>query len=241
MQEDGKSMGFFYRLSCLWLFAGVLALAGCVDREPQQRAAFIHFLQTRVLDAPGALAPRLSDHEREELGDYDEHYEVIEAFQQALGAGMDELDQALRTLSLHSLGEIAERGGQFEALRGRLEQRRRDLMQALARADEARATLLQADDLKQAYAPAYHHAVTEPAAALLAVYPAILDTLADAHRVAQFAQAHAGQLLIDGPLAQVRDPSVQARFNTLLTQLNGRSGDIDAAARQLQALRSPTP
>ncbi|WP_186332251.1 DUF3053 family protein [Bordetella genomosp. 13] len=231
----------FFRQSCCTLILCLAALAGCVDHEPQQRAAFIQFLQSRVVAAPGALVRPPSDDERRALGGYDRQYEVIEDFQQTLRAGMADLDQALGALTLHSLGEVAARAVQFDSLRARLARSRQALERARVRADEDRAALLQADDLKQAYAPAYHKAVTEPAAVLLALYPLIDDTLGDAQRVAAYAQAHAGQLLVDGALAQVKDPSVQAQFNTLLAQLNGRSGDIDAAARQLRALGPPAP
>ncbi|SAI74316.1 lipoprotein [Bordetella ansorpii] len=219
----------------------LLALAGCVDREPQQRAAFILFLQTRVTASPGALVRPPSEPEREALGGYTRQYEVISDFQETLKDSMADMGEAVRVLTLHSLAEVAARGMRFQALQTRLAQSRQALLKARARADEARAALLQADDLKQAFTPAYHKAVTEPAGTLLALYPTMEDTLGDAGRVAAYAQSHEEQLVVDGALAQVRDPSVQAQFNTLLARLNGRSGDIDAAQRQLSALKSPTP
>lgn len=231
----------FYGPFCSALALCLLALAGCVDREPQQRAAFILFLQSRVTAAPGALVRPPSEPEREALGSYTRQYAVIGDFQAALKDSMADIDAAVRTLTLRSLAEVAARGPQFQALLGRLAASRQALLRARVHADEARAALLQADDLKAAYAPAYQKAVTEPASALLALYPVIEDTLADAQRVAAYARAHAEQLLVDGALAQVRDPSVQSQFNTLLAQLNGRSGDVDAASRQLGALRPPAP
>ena len=191
--------------------------------------------------APGALVRPPSESEREALGGYARQYEVIGDFQEALKDSMADVGEAVRVLTLHSLAEIAARGAQFQALQTRLAQSKQALHTARARADEARAALLQADDLKQAFTPAYQKAVTEPASALLTLYPAMQDTLADARRVAAYVQLHEKQLLVDGALAQVRDPSVQAQFNTLLAQLNGRSGDIDAASRQLSALRPPAP
>lgn len=216
-----------------------LALAGCVDREPEQRAAFIQLLRVRIIDAPGAVVRPASDQERRALGGYGDQYRVIGDFQDTLRASMAGLGQALQALTLRSVADILARGAEFEALQAALDHSRQALRQARVRADEARAALLQADDLRQAYGMAYHKAVTAPAAAVLALYPSIEQALADAQRVAAYAHGHDGQFLVDGALVQVRDPSVQAQFNTLLAQLNGRSGDVEAAARQLRALAPP--
>ena len=53
-----------------WLVSallGLLLVAGCVDREPEQRAAFVRFLQVRVIEAPGALVRAPVGEEREAL------------------------------------------------------------------------------------------------------------------------------------------------------------------------------
>lgn len=52
-------------LALVWLAAALLA--GC-SQEPKQRAAFISFLQTRILDRPGATIPLLGKEDREQLG-----------------------------------------------------------------------------------------------------------------------------------------------------------------------------
>ncbi len=47
-------MTTFIRAWTLLLIAGLgFALAGCGNKEAEQRGAFIQFLQTRVLDKPG--------------------------------------------------------------------------------------------------------------------------------------------------------------------------------------------
>jgi hypothetical protein len=45
-----------------------LATAGCFDNEPQQRRAFIAFLQTRIIDKPGLHIPIMSDHDVADFG-----------------------------------------------------------------------------------------------------------------------------------------------------------------------------
>ena len=41
-----------------------LLLAACGDKEPEQRAAFTQFLQTRIIDKPGVRVPQLTAEEK---------------------------------------------------------------------------------------------------------------------------------------------------------------------------------
>jgi len=45
-----------------------LATAGCFNSEPQQRRAFITFLQTRIVDKPGLHIPIMSE---KDVADFD--------------------------------------------------------------------------------------------------------------------------------------------------------------------------
>ncbi|WP_049058035.1 DUF3053 family protein, partial [Achromobacter xylosoxidans] len=64
--------------------ASMLALAACGNREPQERAAFIELLQSRI--ASGSLVPvgALGEAEKDAVGRYDDAYEVIVDFQSAM-------------------------------------------------------------------------------------------------------------------------------------------------------------
>src|SRR5262245_47680448 len=54
-----------------------LAIAGCFDNEPEQRRAFITFLQTRIIDKPGLHIPIMSDKEVADFGPYAGHYRIM--------------------------------------------------------------------------------------------------------------------------------------------------------------------
>ena len=95
-------------LALVWLAAALLA--GC-SQEPKQRAAFISFLQTRILDRPGATIPLLGKEDREQLGDdYASQYAVIQAFHEALNDSVSKPARALLSKgSFHSVGDIMKR------------------------------------------------------------------------------------------------------------------------------------
>jgi len=227
-----------------WLVSallGLLLVAGCVDREPEQRAAFVRFLQVRVIEAPGALVRAPVGEEREALGEYVAQYELIGDFQEMLGTAIQVQSRALQALTLHSMGELMARAAEFESLRAELARSRDYLSKARETADKARAGLVQADDLKPVYAAAYDKAVTQPAAALAPGYAVLAAALQDAQRAAAYAEEHGGQLRTDGALAQVQDPSVQAQLNARLHTLNSHAPAVEEAGRRLRALQPPGP
>src|SRR5437870_3032688 len=71
-------------LSLLCAFAIAVALAGCGDKEATQRAAFITFLQTRVLDRPGVRVPQPTEEQKKTFGEYAQHYAVITEFNEGM-------------------------------------------------------------------------------------------------------------------------------------------------------------
>ena len=220
----------------IWLLAAGLLLAGCVNKEPDQRAAFIAWLQASVADAPGAAVPALDDPQRDAFGDYVEHYQVLADFDAVAATVVERLGRALEHQELHTLAQLRARQDALLADRQALSEARASLRRALERAGTERAGLEQPADLQAVYAQAYGRAVTGSAARLeplLAVAAAALD---DAVRAAEYVARHRGQIVIDAESASVRDPSVQQELNRLLDALNGHADAVGQAQRSLRAL-----
>ncbi|WP_316241879.1 DUF3053 family protein, partial [Bordetella pertussis] len=73
---EGRFMRFGWGLPAL---AVVLALAGCVNREPEERAAFIAYLEQVAAPQAGVVAAPPDPPTRKALGDYEAQYEPMEA------------------------------------------------------------------------------------------------------------------------------------------------------------------
>ncbi|WP_154402959.1 DUF3053 family protein, partial [Bordetella pertussis] len=127
----------------------------------------------------------------------------------------------------------------WDRLAERLAAARTGLEQARAAADAARAGMEQPPDLRNAYARAYEHSVTAPAQALARISGLLEPAVEDARRVAGFVARHRDQVDTDGPLTQVRDPSVRSELNVLLQALNGRSDQVSQAQALLNGLAGP--
>ncbi|OCZ99944.1 hypothetical protein A7P25_21145 [Achromobacter xylosoxidans] len=209
--------------------ASVLALAACGNREPQDRAAFISLLQSRL--AAGTLVPigALDAAERKAVGRYDDAYDVIVDFQAALAKAAQPLRPILAAERIQSVDDIVRRREALQAARKTLAESAGAVQDAKARADKARGGLDLAPDLAPVYDGVYDEAVTAPAAEFLGA-AAGMDTVArDALGVADFVAANAAGITLEDGQAKVATPSLQEALNLRLQGLNAQSQALEQA------------
>ena len=231
-------MALFRRaLTAFALLALGLALSACGNKEAEERAAFIAFLRTRILDKPGVRVPRPTEAEKASFGDYAQQYAVITDF----NAGMDKsISQPMSAIiakgSLRSIGDVVTRRDDVQTARDALIAVRGALDEQLAKAEAARAGFKQPDDVKAVFDKAYERTVRTPASTVKEVFPAVDAVFGQALELADFIKQNSGKIEISGSSIQVRDPAVQARLNDMLQRLNSQSSAINAAQRKLQAV-----
>lgn len=212
----------------------MLALTACVNKEPQERAAFMQLLQSRMSSA--ALAPigKLSKPEKEAVGDYADAYEVITDFQESLAQAALPLREVLSVETIRSVGEIVERKAGFEAARKTLAASAAKVQDARAKADKARGSLTLPPDLAPVYDGVYDEAVTAPAAELMEAASRMDSVARDALGVADFVAAHASDIeFVDGQ-TRVATPTLQQELNLRLQGLNAQSEGLEQARATLQ-------
>lgn len=221
-----------------WLLALALPLllTACGSSEPDQRAAFKQFLQTRIIDKPGVHVPKLTPEESKSFGDYTQHYAVITDFNSGMDASMKPLNGFVQKGAFHSLGDVIERRDDLKTVQTGVNDLVAQLKQQLAKADAAHAQLKQPDDLKTVYDSAYDRTVTVPANTLLTVMPQVNGTFESGLKVADYVDAHKAQIQINGSVIQVTDPKVQAELNTLLQGLNAKAKVVQEAQTRMQAV-----
>lgn len=220
----------------------MLLLAACVNKEPQERAAFIQLLQVRMSNVTLVPIGLLSKSEKEAIGGYDDAYEVMTDFQDALAKAAGPLREVLSLETIQSVGEIVARKASLEAARKTLADSAAQVQAARAKADKARAELALPADLAPVYDGVYDEAVTAPAAELMDA-AARMDMVArDALGIADFVAANAADILLEEGQARVTKPSLQQELNLRLQGLNAQSGGLEAArATLLQAASAGTP
>jgi hypothetical protein len=214
--------------------ASMLFLSACVNKEPQERAAFIQLLQSRMNSASLLPIGILSEPEKEAVGGYADAYEVIADFQEILARAAASMRDASEAETLRSVAEIVERRDRFEAVRKTLAEQAAEVQRAQAKADKARAALALPADLAPVYDGVYDEAVTAPAGEVLDAAAAMDAVARDALGVADFVAAHAQDILLADGQARVATPTLQQELNLRLQGLNAQSDVLEHARAALR-------
>ena len=226
-------------LSRAWLalfLAVPLLLTACGDKEPEQRAAFSKFLQTRIIDQPGTRVPLPNEEQKKPFGDYATHYDVITDFHAGMNKSSEPLNTVMRQTSITRLNDLITRRGDIEKARATMKDLSAAIEKEHADADAARAKLKQPYDLKKVYDAAYDRTVTQPANAFKAVFPLTDKALESAIETAKYIEANKSKIEIVGPLVRVSDPQVQAELNKRLQAMNEQAAGLNKAQNDMQKL-----
>ncbi|MGJ4860195.1 DUF3053 family protein [Labrys sp. La1] len=223
-------------------FVGVLlclALSACGDQEPSQRKEFIEFLQTRILDKPGAHVPQLSGNQKDAFGPYVKDYAIITDFAAGPTGEPGNLQQRFGAImakgSIRSMGDLATRREDLAAVHNLVGELGSAIDQALAKADAAKAQLKQPDDLKAVFDKAYERDVTEVARNVKQMLPPVQDMTTAALRLADFITGNKDKLEVSGMMITAKDQKTLSALQPLLDDFNAKG---QAAMALQQKFRS---
>jgi hypothetical protein len=214
-----------------------LCTAGCFDNEPAQRAAFIKFLQTRIIDKPGLHIPIMSADDIKAFGPYASQYRIMNGFHHGLNAAAGgDLAKVMQITAPRSLAELADKRAIFPVLRDGMARMIAELDKDEAKADAAHKALNQPADLKRVYDVAYERMVTQPAKVFREMMPMIDQSLPAVEALAVYLDEHRSAIDFRGNQINVTDPVVRAKLSGLL-QDAAKSGEIaNEGKRKLRAM-----
>lgn len=227
-----------FRAHWLLALALPLALTACGDKEPEQRAAFSQFLQTRIVDKPGVHVPKLTPDESKSFGEYATHYAVITDFNGGMDGVTKPLGSLLQKGAVHSLSDVIARRDDLKSIQDSTKEMIEQLKQQQDKADSAHAQLKQPEDLKVVYDKAYDRTVTGTANVMLEALPQVNNTLESGLKVADYVNAHKSQININGAVVTVEDPKVQKELNALLEDMNTQARAAQQAQVRVQSVIS---
>ena len=226
-----------YATLVLLAVMGSVLLAACGDREPEQRAAFIKFLQTRVLDS-GRL-PALSEEDKQAVGPYADHYAIITKFNDTANAIAGTDLRAITTkITVRSLDDLIARRDELKSLDGDFAKFEAGLNSAVSTADAAKAQLKQPDDLKVVYDKAYDKLISAPVQILREILPLLKEVHAAELDLVDYMAQHKRELKMNGAMVMTEDPKLQAEFNAKVQAIQTKAKAVMEVHRKLQALRS---
>jgi hypothetical protein len=237
-----RLFGFFSPRPTRRVFAlgGVLAIAfmtaGCFGKEPEQRKAFIAFLQSRVIDRPGLHIPIMSDKDVADFGPYADHYRILNGFHHRLDNNVSQdLRRAAQMGRPQSLEELRNQRALIPAMTDTMAKLKAELAEAEADADAAHAALNHPPDLKAVYDKAYERMVTRPARLFRELMPLIETTLPTIGALAAFLDDNRGTIELKGNQVAVKDEAVRARLAALIDEATKLAQAVTDGQRKLQA------
>ncbi|MGL9723127.1 DUF3053 domain-containing protein [Sodalis sp. (in: enterobacteria)] len=226
-------------LAMLVLLLGVFQLTGCGDKEPEQRQAFIQFLQNTVLPG-GERIPTLSAAQKEQFGPYANDYQILQTFSDkslssvngSLVPVLDEISQIRVPQDYVSHRQtLAQAGGALNMLAP-------DLARAKKQADDGRAALKQPEDLQKVYKQAYDKLVTGPIQKVTPVICAASSLAEQLVHVGDFLamQTGQGQPSYEGGSVSFPTQLQVTQYNELMTGLQNQHQQLLQAQNSAGAL-----
>ena len=206
------------------------------DNEPEQRKAFIGFLQTRVIDRPGVRIPKVSDEEAKKLGPYVTHFNVITGFtgDPTLTAMADKLRSGLPNLSnVQSVIDGRDTLRKTSAEMGNL---LRVMNEKYAATQKERDALKQPDDLKAIYDKAFDKTVTAPVDAFREAVPIAQAIIEAAANLADYVVKNGDKVRITGGQLQPTNQRAQAELTPLVNAIAAQGAKFNEAQRKLRTI-----
>lgn len=219
------------------VFFLALATAGCLDNEPQQRRAFIAFLQTRIIDKPGLHIPIMSDKDIADLGPYADHYRVMNGFHHNVDASIaKDLATAMQIGSPRSLEDLRNHREVLPVLKSGISRMKDELDKAEAEADAKHKALKQPPDLKAVYDIAYDRMVTNSAAVFREIGPIITGSLPAIEALAAYLDEHRDTISFRAGSPVVTDPAVRTKLAALMEAAGKAADASEVGKRKLRAM-----
>jgi hypothetical protein len=228
---------FLRRGAILSLVLITLSLAGCGDREADQRKAFIAFLQTRIIDKPGLHVPQLTEDESKSFGPYAEQYAIITTFHKVTNEVVTpKMTAVLSKGAINSIGEMVARRDDLRIAKTALNEVAAALGTNLTQADEAHRKLNQPEELRIVFDKAYDRAVTAAAIGFKEVVPVADKFFSDALNLCDYIDQHKSQIKIAGAAFEVTDPATLKEVNEKLQTLQTDTKAIQTAYNKFRKL-----
>lgn len=232
-------MHLFTRRGFVLASVVVLALsaAACGDNEPEQRKAFIAFLQTRIVDKPGVHVPTLTDAEVSSFGPYVAHYNVIRGFTEnpEMNGLAEPLQKLTQGVSLNSIQALVDNRTVLRTVKDDIGKLMVAMNRTLANTMKERDALKQPDDLKAVYDKAFEKDVLAPARGFNEAVPLVVDIAEAALKVADYIDANRSKVTIQGRQVGGNDPKTARELDILVKNLSSQGPKFQDAQRRLRA------
>ncbi|MCU5773857.1 DUF3053 domain-containing protein [Erwiniaceae bacterium BAC15a-03b] len=213
----------------------VFQLTGCGDKEPDQRKAFIDFLQNTVMRS-GEHLPALSEDQKQKMGNYASDYAILYGFSQqvnkAVDDGMKPVVDELAAIRVPQ--DYLTRRNSLRQASGSLNVLAQQIQSAKSQADSSKAALKQPDDLKAVYQTVYSKVVTQPADSLIPLLPALQSLSQDVLQAGDYLQQQGAAVSFNNSAVQFSTREQAAQYNTIMSNMSTKTQALTQAQSAVQ-------
>jgi hypothetical protein len=214
-------------------------LAACGDSEPDQRKAFIAFLQ-EVNQRMGVhfLIPKPD--EQKAFGAYLHDYTVIADYSKDFGALMIEYETNMKKLGVgpdnqsRTLEQMMTRRPTYPAVKEETARLIQAIETVVAKANPGRSALRQPDDLKAIYDKAFDKLITTPTRAVIISEKALVEFIDSSARVVDYINDHRAKITLSGTQVQTNDSRIRTELGALFAAQKEASKHFQDAQREGQ-------
>lgn len=221
-------------LAPLLAFLVMFLVTACGDKEPEQRKAFIDYLQNTVMRS-GMKLPTLSEDQKQKFGPYVSDYAILVTFSQQLSKSVDaSLVPAIEQINqIRVAQDYLSKRDALQQSAGALNLLVQQIRTAKAQADSAQAALKLPDDLKVVFNRAFDNIVTQPANVLIPAVPVVSSFVQDLVQVGDFLQQQGTQVTFNNGGIQFQTPQQAAQYNTMMSNLVAKYPEMMAAQKRV--------
>jgi hypothetical protein len=213
-------------------------LAACGDKEPEQRKAFIVFLQTRIVDKPGVHVPKLTGDEVSAFGPYVAHFNVISSFTNnpEMESIAKQMQQVTQRVSLNSIQDLVNNRAALRSVKDDLGKMTVAMNSALASTMKEHDGLKQPDDLRPVYDKAFEKDVLAPVRGFNETVPLVVDIAEATLKLADYVDANRSKVTIQGKAVGGKDARTQREIDNLVKDLSAQGPKFQEAQRRLRVV-----
>ncbi|HEI6852028.1 TPA: DUF3053 domain-containing protein [Yersinia enterocolitica] len=215
----------------------VFQLTACGDKEPEQRKAFIDYLQNTVMRS-GMKLPTLSEDQKQKFGHYVSDYAILVTFSQQLSKSVDaSLSPAIAQINeIRVAQDYLNKRDALQQSAGALNLLVQQIRTAKTQADAAVAALKQPDDLKVVFNKAFDSIVTQPTNVLIPAVPVVSAFVQDLAQVGDFLQQQGTQVTFNNGGVQFQTAQQVAQYNAMMANLVAKYPAMMAAQKSVMSV-----
>lgn len=225
-------------LTPLFVLGLVFQLAGCGDKEPEQRKAFTEFLQTSVISGTKVKLPALTEEQKKSFGDYTKDYALLTGFTDQLNSAFSsQMQSSMNELrSLNSMKAMVDGRDKVEKAQTEVKAVQAKLDESIKKTAESYAALKQPEDLKAVYAQAYAKVVTQQGDLAKQTLVLLNSTFDDILKISDFLKAQGDKIEYQGQIVQFTDQAALDKFNEMNKSLQNNQQQLMAVAQKIAQL-----